>query len=274
MSATPRGRCLCGGVGYQVADEFRYSLICHCSQCRRATGSANKPFDGIELAKLTLEADPGAVLRFGEELNRRATQVPSAAPWQMPDPSTRALPLQPSRMAPLRGGVGYAGVVQRAAAIVGSAIFLVVAPGTLAVAVPWYLTHWQVAPPLFPIARVLGAALIVAGVPVLLDSFARFALQGLGTPAPVMPPRRLVVTGFYRHVRNPMYVAVTALIAGQGLLFGSVAVLQYGAIVWAAFFLFVLAYEEPVLSEQFADEYGRYRANVRRWWPRLTPWRG
>src|SRR6185369_3097768 len=74
-------------------------------------------------------------------------------------------------------------IVQRAAAIMGSAIFLVIAPGTLAVYVPWHLTHWHFAPPLFPIARVLGAALIVAGLPILLDSFARFALQGLGTPA-------------------------------------------------------------------------------------------
>ena len=130
------------------------------------------------------------------------------------------------------------------------------------------------APPLFPIARVLGAALIGAGLPILLDSFARFALQGLGTPAPVMPPECLVVTGFYRYVRNPMYVAVTALIAGQGLLFGSVTVLAYGAIVWAGFFLLVLAHEEPALGEQFADEYKRYRANVRRWLPRITPWRG
>ena len=165
-------------------------------------------------------------------------------------------------------------IVQRAAAIIGSAIFLVIAPGTLALYVPWHLTHWHFAPPLFPIARVLGAALIVAGLPILLDSFARFALQGLGTPAPVMPPKRLVVTGFYRYVRNPMYVAVTALIAGQGLLFGSVTVLEYGAIVWAGFFLFVVAYEEPALGEQFADEYKRYRANVRRWLPRITPWRG
>jgi protein-S-isoprenylcysteine O-methyltransferase Ste14 len=163
--------------------------------------------------------------------------------------------------------------VQRAVAIIGSAIFLVIAPGTLAVYVPWYLTHWQFAPALFPIARVLGVALIVAGLPILLDSFARFALQGLGTPAPVMPPKRLVVTGFYRYVRNPMYVAVTALIAGQGLLFGSVTVLEYGAILWGGFFLFVVAYEEPVLDQQFADEYKRYRANVRRWLPRITPWR-
>lgn len=164
--------------------------------------------------------------------------------------------------------------MQRAVAIIGSAIFLVVAPGMLAGYVPWTLTHWHFAPEQFPAARVLGAALIAAGLPILLDSFARFALQGLGTPAPVMPPRRLVVSGFYRHVRNPMYVAVTALIAGQGLLFGSITLLAYGAILWAGFFGFVVAYEEPVLAEQFADDYARYQANVRRWWPRVTPWRG
>ncbi|MBS0449537.1 MAG: isoprenylcysteine carboxylmethyltransferase family protein [Proteobacteria bacterium] len=164
--------------------------------------------------------------------------------------------------------------MQRAAAIIGSAIFLVIALGTLAMYFPWILTHWHFAPSLFPTARVLGAALIVAELPILLDSFARFALEGLGTPAPVMPPKRRVVTGFYRFVRNPIYVAVTALIAGQGLLFGSVTVLEYGAIVWAGFVLFVVAYEEPALGEQFDDEYQRYRANVRRWLPRITPWRG
>ena len=68
--------------------------------------------------------------------------------------------------------------------------------------------------------------------------------------------------------------SVTALIVGQGLLFGSVTVLEYGAIVWAGFFLFVVAYEEPALDEQFGDEYKRYQANVRRWLPRITPWRG
>ena len=164
--------------------------------------------------------------------------------------------------------------MQRAAALLGSAIFLVIAPGTLAVLLPWYFTHWHFEPPLFPVARGLGGVLVVAGLPILLDSFGRFALQGLGTPAPVMPPKHLVVTGLYRHVRNPMYVAVTALIVGQGLLFGSVVVIAYGAIVWVGFFLFVLVYEEPALDRQFADEYTRYRANVRRWVPRIKPWRG
>src|SRR5260370_12803585 len=136
--------------------------------------------------------------------------------------------------------------MRRLAAIIGSAIFLVIAPGTLAVYVPWTLSRWHVKPPLlgFFSFRVIGALLIAAGVPVLLDSFGRFAIQGLGTPAPIAPPKHLVVTGLYRYVRNPMYVAVSSLIFGQGLLFGSVRMLEYGLVVWLAFHLFVLLYEE------------------------------
>src|SRR4029077_9269350 len=112
--------------------------------------------------------------------------------------------------------------INRAVAILGSAIFLVIAPGTVAVLIPRWICRWQMAPPLLGFApfRVLGVLLICAGVPVLLDSFARFAIKGLGTPAPVAPPKHLVVSGLYRHVRNPMYVAVVLLIVGQGLLFG------------------------------------------------------
>jgi len=163
----------------------------------------------------------------------------------------------------------------RLAALLGSAVFLVIAPGTLAVYVPWMLTQWQMAPPLlgFLPFRVIGGLLIALGLPVLLDSFARFALQGLGTPAPIAPPRHLVVTGLYRHVRNPMYVAVTSLIFGQGLLFGNAGLLAYGLVVWLSFHVFVLVYEEPTLRDKFGDEYKTFCAHVRRWWPRVTPWR-
>src|SRR5215813_8685176 len=104
--------------------------------------------------------------------------------------------------------------MHRALALLGSAIFLVIAPGTLAVYIPWTFTRWHLQAPLlgFVPFRWLGVAFIAAGLPVLLDSFARFALQGLGTPAPIAPPQRLVVTGLYRYVRNPMYVAVSLLI--------------------------------------------------------------
>lgn len=132
------------------------------------------------------------------------------------------------------------------------------------------------APPLlgWSALRVAGVILIVAGLPLLLDSFARFAIQGLGTPAPVAPPQHLVVTGLYRHVRNPMYVAVSSLVFGQGLLFGNVQVLQYGVAVVVGFHLFVLLYEEPVLREKFGSEYDGYCKNVRRWWPRAKGWGG
>ena len=114
---------------------------------------------------------------------------------------------------------------------------------------------------------------MVIGVLVLLESFARFAVQGLGTPAPVFPTRHLVVKGFYRHVRNPIYVAVVAMILGQGLLFGNVRLLVYGALIWVAFHGFVLVYEEPTLRQTFGAEYDAFVANVPRWLPRLRPWR-
>ncbi len=166
--------------------------------------------------------------------------------------------------------------MHRVTAIVGSAVFLVVAPGTLAVYGPWAFSRWHVAPPLlgfFPF-RVIGVLLMALGLPVLLDSFARFAIQGLGTPAPIAPPQHLVVTGLYRYVRNPMYVAVSSLIFGQGLFFGNVSILEYGLAVWLGFHIFVLAYEEPTLRGKFGDEYKEFCAHVRRWWPRITPWQG
>ena len=120
---------------------------------------------------------------------------------------------------------------------------------------PWAISHWHLTPPLlgwFPL-RVIGVFMIAAGTPVLLDSFVRFAIQGLGTPAPIAPPQRLVVTGLYRWVRNPMYVSVLLLVIGQGLLFGSVRLLEYGIIVWLGFFAFVLLYEEPQLHRKFGQ---------------------
>lgn len=176
----------------------------------------------------------------------------------------------------LRGLWRYHGDVRRALAVLGSALFLVIAPGTVAVLVPWTISDWRMDPPLlgFPPARWLGLILIAAGLPALLDSFARFALRGLGTPAPILPTRHLVVSGLYRHVRNPMYVAVVSAIVGQGLLLGDSRVLAYGLALWAVFHLFVRGYEEPTLRRTFGAEYEAFTANVPRWLPRLRPWRG
>ena len=160
------------------------------------------------------------------------------------------------------------------AAILGSTLFLIIAPGTVAVYVPFLLTQWHVAAPLLgiPILRVFGILMIAAGLLVLLDSFVRFAVQGIGTPAPIFPTQRLVVTGLYRYVRNPMYVAVVSLIFGQGFLFGSPATLVYGGIVWVIVHAFVLTYEEPTLAARYGREYEEFCSHVPRWIPRLAKW--
>ncbi len=160
-------------------------------------------------------------------------------------------------------------------AVLGTAIFLVLAPGTVVVLVPWWITHWRVHAHfagLGPV-RVLGVLAIAAGALVLLDSFARFAWQGIGTPAPVYPTRHLVVKGFYRYVRNPMYVALLLVIAGQALLFADARLIVYAFFAWLAPHLFVVFYEEPKLRRSFPDEYAQFAAHVPRWIPRLTPWK-
>jgi protein-S-isoprenylcysteine O-methyltransferase Ste14 len=170
-------------------------------------------------------------------------------------------------------------MARKVAAIIGSAIFLVIAPGFVAGLAPWWISQWRFenffpSMPLFLVVfRFAGGILITLGLIGLLDSFARFAVQGVGTPAPVFPTRHLVVTGLYRYVRNPMYVGVVSAILGQGLIFGNATLLGYGAIVWLLTHLFVLAYEEPTLKASFGGEYDAFRAAVPRWIPRVTPWR-
>src|SRR5712691_8319294 len=156
----------------------------------------------------------------------------------------------------------------RARALVGSALFLVVAPGTLAVLVPWWLTGWR-EHETFWLWRVAGVALIAAGVPVLVHAYAKFVWEGLGTPAPVAPPVRLVVGGIYRHVRNPIYLALEATIVGEALVLGRPILLLEAALFAVAVVAFVRLYEEPTLQRRFGAEYEEYRRGVPGWWPRL-----
>jgi protein-S-isoprenylcysteine O-methyltransferase Ste14 len=166
--------------------------------------------------------------------------------------------------------------MRRTSAAVISAIFFAAAPGGTAVLVPWWITGWQVRDP-FPAAvmiplRVVGAALVVAGLAVVVDAFVRFVVEGLGTPIPVAPPRRLVVGGLYRYVRNPMYVAILYAIAGQAMLLGRPSLLVYGALLAVPVTAFVRWYEEPALRRKFGAEYDAYRSAVPGWWPRLRPY--
>ena len=160
-------------------------------------------------------------------------------------------------------------------AAVGSAVFFLAAPGVMAGLVPWWLTAWQVGTPLpfmMPV-RVLGVVLLVAGLGALVRAFWGFVVEGLGTPAPVAPPDRLVVGGLYRYVRNPMYVAVLSVIIGQALILGQPVLLAYAAVFWVTVASFVRFYEEPTLSSRFGAQYEAYRRAVPAWWPRLHPWR-
>ncbi len=160
--------------------------------------------------------------------------------------------------------------MQRARAAGGSAVFFVVAPVVVAGVVPWLLTGWSSgpAPRWYVAVRLVGVVLVVAGAGALLASFGRFVLEGRGTPAPVAPTEELVVGGLYRYVRNPMYVAVVALIVGQAMLLARPVLLAYAAVVWAATALFARWYEEPALRRRYGTQYEDYRRSVRAWIPR------
>jgi protein-S-isoprenylcysteine O-methyltransferase Ste14 len=165
----------------------------------------------------------------------------------------------------------YARGVRRAQAALGSVLFLVVAPGVVAGLVPWLLTGWRSSNPA-PAVVVLGSVLIALGTGVLLHAFGRFVFEGRGTPAPMAPTERLVVGGLYRHVRNPMYLAVGATIVGQALVLGRPLLLAYAAAFGLVVAMFVWGYEEPTLSAHYGEEYAAYRRAVPAWWPRLRPW--
>jgi protein-S-isoprenylcysteine O-methyltransferase Ste14 len=160
-------------------------------------------------------------------------------------------------------------VNERVQAWVGTIVFLFVVPGVVAGLVPFLIHGQEVVDGagVWP-----GAAGVAIGVVLLLHAFVLFAARGIGTPAPIAPTKHLVVTGAYRYVRNPMYLAVLSIIFGQALLFANVAVALYGVGIFLLVATFVRFYEEPTLHEQFGHEYDRYRAFVPRWLPRLTPY--
>lgn len=118
-----------------------------------------------------------------------------------------------------------------------------------------------------------AAVLMLIGGAIMLKCVWDFAWHGRGTPAPFDPPRRLVVSGFYRWVRNPMYVGMGLFLIGEGLMLRPILreMLTMCAILWVIVTIFILVYEEPTLRRLFGEEYIDYCKHVRRWIPRLTP---
>jgi len=154
-----------------------------------------------------------------------------------------------------------------ASLIVGSLFFALwfwLLPGWLGLRVNAAAARW----------RWLAAVPSALGFAVALRCIWGFGWTGRGTPAPMAPPQRLVVTGFYRYVRNPMYVGFAAGWIGLWIVFGhaNLRVMAWVAAVALGVHLFVVFYEEPTLRNKFGTDYEEYCRNVRRWWPRLRAW--
>jgi len=140
--------------------------------------------------------------------------------------------------------------------------FTVLVPGTVSVFVPLaVLKHPAGTTTTAPFALLL----LFIGAAIYTWCLWDFAITGRGTPAPIDPPKTLVVRGLYRYSRNPMYVGVLCVIFGWAALYHSTAIALYGACVWIGFHLFVVLYEEPHLRHLFGDAYARYCSAVGRW---------
>lgn len=156
-------------------------------------------------------------------------------------------------------------------ALVKTAVFTLVVPGMVAGYVPWTIARREALRPRLELPFALGLLPILVGAAIYLWCAWEFATRGLGTPAPIDPPKTLMARGLYRHVRNPMYVGVLSAILGEALLFGARVLLGYAVCVFAAFAAMVLLYEEPALRSAFGEAYAEYCRRVPRWIPRRSP---
>jgi len=141
----------------------------------------------------------------------------------------------------------------------------------------WFIPRWISAGKHVPFELTTGWPLIfvVIGGAIALRCIFDFAWTGLGTPAPFDAPRRFVTRGFYRWVRNPMYVGFGTFLVGEALLATHITREMFYEIAFyfASAAIFVLVYEEPTLRRTFGEDYERYKQHVRAWLPRLTPYR-
>jgi protein-S-isoprenylcysteine O-methyltransferase Ste14 len=147
-------------------------------------------------------------------------------------------------------------------------IFTIVVPGTITVLIPYWILGRDVAAiPPWGRRQYLGLVLVALGASVYLRCVWDFAAGGRGTPAPIDPPKVLIVRGLYRYVRNPIYLGVLFVVFGEAVFFESWALVRYGIAMFVIFHLFVIVYEEPTLRQTFGESYERYRRSVRRWVP-------
>ncbi len=154
-----------------------------------------------------------------------------------------------------------------ARAVTWAALFI----GFVLIYLPGRLLSWTgiVRPATIAAPQVAGIVIGAVGAAVALWCIFTFATVGRGTPAPFDPPRRLVIRGPYRFVRNPMYIGAGLALASAALFYESLPLLGYAGLFFLATHVFVVGYEEPTLRRTFGQEYEAYCRQVRRWWPRV-----
>ncbi len=143
--------------------------------------------------------------------------------------------------------------------------------GFVLIYLPGRLLSWTgiVRPAAIGVPQVAGMVIGAVGAAVALWCIFTFATIGRGTPAPFDPPRRLVIRGPYRFVRNPMYIGAGLALASAALFYESLPLLGYAGLFLLATHVFVVLYEEPTLRRTFGQEYEAYCRQVGRWWPRV-----
>ena len=160
--------------------------------------------------------------------------------------------------------------MRRPVAVLVAAAWGIGVGGTFGALIPWMLDYWRFRRPLpyWAVAEVAGGVLICLGLVPIVAAFVDFVRAG-GTPVPVASPPRLVVSGFYRHVRNPIYVGFLVVLIGQALMFGSTGLVVYAVVAWCVGAAAARFYEQPRLARRFGAEYERYVHSVPGWIPRM-----
>ncbi len=146
-------------------------------------------------------------------------------------------------------------------------LFTLLVPGTAGVLIPLRIAARPIPAPTWEVWSIVGLVLLAAGAGGYFWCLWEFALTGRGTPAPIDPPRHLVVRGANRFVRNPFYVSVLTVVLGWTVYLHSVQVFLYVIVLAGIFHLYVVVVEEPTLQQRFGDSYAHYRHTVRRWLP-------
>jgi protein-S-isoprenylcysteine O-methyltransferase Ste14 len=146
--------------------------------------------------------------------------------------------------------------------------FMILHPGVVAGLIPYLILDNRFIKAFagnFILQHYIGLVIFTAGLVVMLDCIIRFAIFGRGTLSPADPTKKLVVSGYYRYSRNPMYLGVLLILAGEAIFFNSAYLSLYFLLIVLAFNLFIRFFEEPQLTRQFGEEYQEYCRKVNRW---------